>query len=255
MSMVGLVLLIACGNLASLLVARGEARQREIAVRQALVAGRRRLIWQLLTESLLIALAGGGAGLALAAWMLKALVGAVPEGLGVAGLEAKLDPRVLAFAAGLSILTGILFGLAPALRATHGEPQTTLKDQGTSVFGSVSSVRLRRCLLVSQVSLTAVLLVGAGLFARSLINLRSSNLGLRTDHVIEFSVSPGLSRYAPQQTIALLNPIRQGITTLPGVQSASAAAIPVFTDSDSGSDITVEGHAPHENESMHIFKN
>ncbi len=144
LSMVGLVLLIACANLASLLVARGEARQREIAVRMAMGAGRWRLIRQLLTESLLISLAGGAAGLVVGSWTLGALVNSVPENIGASGLQGKFDYRVLAFALGLSVLTGILFGFLPALRSTRADLQTTLREQGANVFGGKSNVRLRK---------------------------------------------------------------------------------------------------------------
>ncbi|MGH9709589.1 MAG: ABC transporter permease, partial [Candidatus Acidiferrales bacterium] len=168
--MVGLVLLIACANLAGLLVARGESRQREIAVRLALGAGRWRLVRQLLTESLLIGVAGGAAGLAVASWCLNAMVGAIPPDQGMLGLSRSLDLRVLLFAIALAILTSVLFGLAPALRATRVDLQTTLKDQGSSVSEGRSNVRLRKVLIVAQVALTAMLLVGAGLFARTLVN-------------------------------------------------------------------------------------
>ncbi len=255
MAMVGLVLLIACANLASLLVARGEARQREIAVRLALGAGRWRLVRQLLTESLLLAFAGGGLGLLFGSWTLGAIVGSIPQNIGAVGLEAQLDNRVLLFAFGLSILTGVLFGLAPALRAIRTDLQTTLKDQGASVSGGKSNVRLRKSLIVSQVALTAVLLAGAGLFAQSLMNLRRTDLGVRVDHVLAFSIAPKLSRYSPPQTIALLDRMREGIAALPGVRSVSAAEIPILTDSDAGANITVEGYVPQENEDMHILKN
>ena len=194
-AMVGLVLLIACANLASLFVARGEARQREIGVRLALGAGRWRLVRQLLTESLLLALVGGLAGMVLASWTLDVLVGAIPQSYGAVGLEARLDYQVLAFAIGLSVVTGVLFGLAPALRATRVDLQSTLKDQGASVSSGVSNVRLRKWLLVSQMALTAVLLAAAGLFVHSLMNLKRFDLGVRTEHVMEFSIAPELNRY------------------------------------------------------------
>ena len=163
-AMVALVLLIACVNLASLLVARGEARQREIAVRLTMGASRWRLVKQLLTESLMLSIAGGAAGLALAAWTLSALVGSIPKSEGIFGLEATLDYRVLGFAIALTIVTGVLFGLAPALRATHTDLQGTLKDQGANVSGGTANVRLRKWLLVSQVALTVILLAGGGIF-------------------------------------------------------------------------------------------
>src|SRR5436309_15613390 len=133
MSMVGLVLLIACANLAGLLVARGEARQREIGVRLAMGAKRMRLIRHLLTESLLSATAGGAAGIALAWWCLNAIAAAIPEGYGMRALANSLDFRVLWFAIALTLATTILFGFAPAMRATRLDLQSTLKDQGSNV--------------------------------------------------------------------------------------------------------------------------
>ena len=254
-AMVGLVLLIACANLASLLVARGEARQREVAVRLAMGAGRRRLVRQLLTESFLLSVTGGAAGLVLASWTLGALVGSLQRGIGVVGLEARLDARVFLFAMGLSILTGLLFGLGPAMRATRTDLQATLKDQGANVSESKSNVRLRKWLMASQVSLTAVLLVAAGFFAQSLLNLKRQDLGVRTDHVIEFEIAPELNRYSPAQTTALFDRIRQGIAALPGVRFVSAAKIPVFEGDDWGSNITVEGYAVQPDEDTHVLRN
>ena len=255
MAMVGMVLVIACVNLASLLVARGEARQREIAVRLTMGASRWRLVKQLLTESLLLSIAGGVAGMALATWTLSALVGMIPENIGATGLETKLDFRVLSFAIALSILTGVLFGLTPALRATRTDLQTTLKDQGANVSGGKSNVRLRKWLLVSQVALTVVLLAGAGFFARSLMNLEGQDLGVRTDHVIEFSISPDLNRYSPAQTIKLADRIREAVAALPGVRSVSAAELGVLAGNSAGSDMAAEDYVPQEDEDTHVREN
>ena len=150
MSMVGLVLVIACANLAGLLVARGEARQREIGVRLAMGAKRMRLIRQLLTESLLVAIGGGAAGIALAWWCLNTITAAIPPGQGMLGLVTNLDFRVLWFAIALTLATSIVFGLAPAMRATRLDLQSTLKDQGSSVSAGRSNVGLRKLLIVSQ---------------------------------------------------------------------------------------------------------
>ena len=255
MSMVGLVLLIACANLASLLVARGEARQREIAVRMAMGAGRWRLIRQLLTESLLISLAGGAAGLLVGSWTLGALVGSIPESLGAQGLQAKFDYRVLLFALGISILTGLLFGLIPALRSTSADLQSTLREQGANVFGGKSNVRLRKALLVSQVALTVVLLAAAGFFAQSLINLKEQNLGVKTDHVIQFAVAPELNRYTPEQTVALADRLRENIAALPGVRSVSASEMSLLSNSDSYANITAEDYTVSEDTNTDVQQN
>src|SRR5437763_2529537 len=161
MSMVGLVLLIACANLAGLLVARGEARQREIGVRLAMGAKRIRLIRQLLTESLLIATAGGAAGVALAWWCLNAIMAAIPPDQGRLGLATNLDFRVLWFAIVLTLATTILFGLAPAMRATRLDLQSTLKDQGSNLSAVRSYLPLHKVLIVWQMAVTAVLLTAA----------------------------------------------------------------------------------------------
>jgi predicted permease len=255
MAMVGLVLLIACANLAGLLIARGEGRQREIALRLALGAGRGRLVRQLMTESLILAIAGGAAGLALASWMLSVIVHSIPENEGASGLVAQLDYRVLIFACVVSLVTGVLFGLAPAIRATHTDLQSVLKDQGVNVSGGKANVRVRKSLLVSQIALTAVLLAAAGLFAHSLLNLKTQDLGVRPDHVLEFSISPELNRYTPPQTIALADRIRKSIERLPGVRSVSESEIPMLANSNSSSNITVPGHNAQEDEDMNVDHN
>jgi predicted permease len=255
LSMVGLVLLIACANLASLLVARGEARQREIAVRMAMGAGRWRLIRQLLTESLLISLAGGAAGLIVGSWTLGALVSSMPDNIGASGLQGKFDYRVLAFALGLSVLTGILFGFLPALRSTRADLQATLREQGANVFGGKSNVRLRKVLLVSQVALTVVLLASAGFFLRSLMNLKEQDLGVRTDHIIQLSVSPELNRYTPAQTVAVVDRLREDIAALPGVRSVSASAMALLANSDSYANITPEGFPMSEDTNTDVQQN
>jgi putative ABC transport system permease protein len=255
MAMVGLVLLIACANLASLLIARGEGRQREIALRLALGAGRWRLVRQLMTESFLLAVAGGMAGLALASWTLGAIVNSIPEDIGAAGLTPHLDFRVVLFACAVSLLTVAVFGLAPAIRATRTDLQTVLKDQGTNVSGGKANVRVRKFLLISQIALTAVLLAAAGLFAHSLLNLKLQDLGVRPDHVLEFSISPELNRYAPPQTISLAERIRKGIEPLPGVRSVSESEIPMLANSNSSSNITAEGYNAQEDEDTNVDHN
>ncbi|HZW51714.1 MAG TPA: ABC transporter permease, partial [Rudaea sp.] len=253
MGMVGLVLLVACANLAGLLVARGEARRREIAVRLTSGASRWRLVRQLLTESLLVAIAGGAAGLALASWCLKAMVEAIPPDIGMAGLQAALDGRVLWFAVAVTLLTSALFGLVPALRATRLNLQATLKDQGASVSEGRANVRLRQVLIVAQVALTAVLLTGAGLLARTLINLNHTNLGMRTDRVLQFSVAPDLNGETPSQTLQFANSASRRIAALPGVRSATVSTMPMFSDDDMGFNITPEGYVIHSGDDMDVL--
>ncbi|HKP88257.1 MAG TPA: ABC transporter permease [Blastocatellia bacterium] len=255
MGMVGLVLLIACANVANLLMARGAARQREIAIRMALGAGRWRLVRQFLVESLVLSFCGGLAGLLIGWWTIGALVSAIPANFGALGLSAELDSRLLLFNLALSILTGLLFGLGPAIRATRLNIESTLREQGTSVSGSPSQVRFRKGLVVSQIVLTTVLLVGAGLFAESLNNLKRLDLGLRPTNLIAFSIAPELIGYTPQRTIALLDELRERVAALPGIESVSAAEIPVFADINSGSNVTVEGYQAQENEEMNVSQN
>jgi putative ABC transport system permease protein len=253
MSMVGLVLLIACANLAGLLVVRGEARQREVAVRLAMGARRARLIRQLLTESLLIGVAGGAAGIAMASWGINAMVQAIPPGQGMLGLASSLDYRVLWFAIMLTLATSILFGLAPALRATGVDVHSDLKEQGPRVSESRSGVALRKALIVAQVSLTAVLLVGAGLFARTLANLERANLGVNADHVVQFSVSPDLNGNTPAQTLQFADRARREIAGLPGVSSVSISTIPMFSGDDMGFNITPEGYRMAHDEDTNVL--
>ncbi|MFY9609331.1 MAG: ABC transporter permease [Blastocatellia bacterium] len=255
MGMVGLVLLIACANVANLLMARGAARQREIAIRMAVGAGRWRLVRQFLVESLTLSLIGGAFGLLVASWTIGALVGAIPESIGAVGLSASLDLRLLMFTIALSVLTGLLFGLMPAMKATRLNLESTLREQGSSVSGSLSQVRFRKGLVLSQVVLTTVLLVGAGLFARSLNNLKQLDLGLRPDHLVAFSIAPELNGYTPQRTIALFDQLHQNLAALPGVESVSEAVIAAFTNSNSSSNITVEGYQAGEEEEMDTGQN
>jgi putative ABC transport system permease protein len=255
MGMVGLVLLIACANVANLLMARGAARQREIAIRMAVGAGRWRLIRQFLVESLVLSLIGGAVGLIVASWTLSALVTAIPPSIGALGLLSELDVRMLAFNLALSILTGILFGLLPAIRATRLNLESTLREQGSSVSGSLSQVRFRKGLVVSQIVLTTMLLVGAGLFARSLNNLKRLDLGLRADNIVTFAIAPELSGYTPQRSIALFDDLHQRLASLPGVESVSEAEISLFTGTNSGSNITAEGYQPQEDEETDVYQN
>ena len=255
MGMVGLVLLIACANLASLLVARSESRQREIALRQVLGAGRWRLMRQLMTESLLLATAGGVAGLLIAAWTLSSIVSSIPESIGASGLKPQLDWRVMLFAVGLTLFTGLLFGFLPAMRASASSISATLKQQASGTTGSTGNVRVRKSLMVAQVALTAVLLAAAGFFAHSLRNLKTQDLGLNTENVVEFSISPELSSYDLTREEDLVQRLRQAIQALPSVRSVSVTQLSILTNSDASKNTTIEDYKPGEDERMDIQTN
>jgi predicted permease len=239
--MVLLVLLIACTNVANLLLVRGLGRQRELAIRMALGASRWQLIRQLMVESLLLALVSGALGLLVGSWINDWLMREMESGLGASGLSAGMDGRVLGFTFGLSLLTGILFGLLPARRVTGVDMTGALKDQSGTTSASLSQTRLRKGLVIAQVSLTMLLLVGAGLFARTLWNLRNVDIGMKQSQLIAFSVAPELNGYNPEQTIAFCDQLSDALTAVPGVQGITAAEIAVLTNSNSGSNITAEG--------------
>lgn len=255
MGMVGLVLLIACANVANLLMARGAARQREIAIRMAVGAGRGRLVRQFLVESLVLSLIGGAVGLLVASWTISLLVSSISGNFGAAGLSDKLDLRLLGFTLVLSLVTGIMFGLLPAIKATRLNLESTLREQGSSVSGSIGQVRFRKGLVVSQVVLTTVLLVGAGLFTRSLNNLKRLDLGMRPDNIIAFSIAPELNGYSPQRTIALFDSLHQKLESQPGVESVTESVISAFTDSNSSSNVSVEGYTAQEDEDTDAGQN
>jgi predicted permease len=249
MGMVGLVLLIACANVANLLLARASARQKEIAVRLALGAGRMRLVRQLLVECLVLALAGGAVGMAFAAWTGSMLVRALPSEAAPRVLSTEPDFRVALFALGLSLVTGIVFGLLPALQSTRADVAPTLKDETTSVAGG-AAFRFRKGLVVAQVALSLLLLIGAGLFTRSLMNLRGLNPGFQPDSLLTFTVDPSLNGYDLARRIAVLEQIRQEVAAEPGVRSVSMAEVTLMTDSDSSSTVKVDGYEAKDGENM-----
>jgi predicted permease len=218
---VALVLLIACANVANLLLVRASSRQKEIAVRLALGASRWRLMRQLLTESLLLALLGGGLGVLFALWIKDGLL-AVTEwgGRGMAELVPQLDLRVLAFTLGLSCLTGIIFGTVPALRATRLDLTPTLRDTGRGSSGYTRSL-LSKSLVVAQVSISVLLLIGAGLLLRTLRNLQQVEPGFNTNNLLLFSVEPRLIGYKEDKLAALYQQMFDRLEAVPGVQSVT----------------------------------
>jgi len=249
MAIVALVLLIACSNVANLLIARATARQKEIAVRLALGASRRRLICQLLEESVLLSAAGGLAGLALAVWMDRTLIGFLPAGVSPLTVSSVPDGRVLAFTFAVAVLTGLLFGLAPALQATRPELSGTLKDQAGSVVGG-TAVGLRKSLVVAQVSLSLLLLIGAGLFIRSLRNLRDLNPGFRTENLLTFAMDPTLNGYKPERSLQFYRQLTDRMNALPGVKSAALAVVQILDGNEWDQTVTVEGYAAKQGENV-----
>ncbi len=253
MAIVGLVLLIACANVANLLIARATARQKEIAVRLALGASRGRIVSQLLVESLLLSMAGGAAGLVLAIWIDRALVAFVPSGSSPLPLSTTPDWRILAFTLGVSLLTGLLFGLIPALQSTRPELAGTLKDQVGSIAGG-TSVGLRKALVAAQVMLSLLLLIGAGLFIRSLRNLKDLDPGFRTTNLLTFAIDPTLNGYTPERSRDFFRQLQEALNAIPGVQSSSFAIVPVLADNEWDNSATVEGftHAPGQSPDPHM---
>jgi predicted permease len=250
MGMVGLVLLIACANVASLLLARASSRQKEIAVRIALGAGRLRLVRQYLVETMVLSLAGGLLGLLLAYWVGEALIRALPYDDAERTLSAAPDLRVGLFTIVLSVLTGIASGIVPALRSSRSDLAPALKSEAASVVGGGGHFRLRKGLVVAQVALSLLLLIGAGLFARSLMNLRSLNPGFRAERLYTFTVDPSLNGYDFGRRADVLGRIQEELAAEPGVTAASAAEVALLTNSNSSSTVRVEGYESKEGEDM-----
>jgi predicted permease len=229
---VGLVLLIVCANVANLLLSRATVRQRELSVRLSLGATRRRLIRQMLTESLLLAGIGGVLGLIVGYWGKQLLPPPVNQ-------SAVLDWRVLTFVVGVTTLTGILFGTAPALRATRVNVNDVLKQSARNVMGSRSV--LGKSMLVVQVAISLVLLVGAGLFLRTLSNLRHVDVGFNPEKLLLFRVNPDMRRYDEKRAIALYNDLRERIAALPGVRAAAFSAPALLSGSVNSTSFFVRG--------------
>src|SRR5262245_60512591 len=234
LGVVGMVLLIACANVANLLLSRAASRQKEVGVRLSLGASRWRLIRQLLTESVLLAAVGGALGLVVAMWIKDGLL-AVSD-WGPSALEPKLDWRVLGFTLALSLLTGIVFGLAPALRATKVDLTPALKDSGRSSSGASRSL-LSRGLVVMQVALSLLLLVGAGLFVRTLLNLQRVDTGFNTKNLLLFSVSPSLIGYKDEPLVQLFERMTERLEALPGPPKVTFSSTPLLAQNTNSSGV------------------
>jgi len=254
MGMVGLVLLIACANVANLLLARASSRRREIALRIALGASRMRLVRQLLLESVLLALAGGALGTIFAIWTSDALLRSLPYESAPLVFDANPDLRVALFTFLVSLATGLVFGAVPSLQATRPAVAPTLKNEAGTI-ASRSSGRFRRGLVVAQVALSLLLLIGAGLFVRSLANLGAIDPGFQPDRVLTFSVDPSLNGYDLARRMDVVTRIREEIAGEPGVRSVSLAEVGLMTGSTSSSTVKVEGYEAKEDENMNPDNN
>jgi len=243
LGVVALVLLIACANVANLLLVRASARQKEIGVRLAMGASRWRLIRQLLTESVLLATFGGALGVLFAVWLKDGLVGVSEWDRGSLSLEPRLDLRVLAFTFGLSLLTGIVFGIVPALRATRFDLTPVLKDTGR---GSSSTTRslLSRTLVVGQVSLSLLLLIGAGLLVRTLINLQHVETGFNEQNLLLFNVDPGLLGYKDDRLRNLYQQMFARLESVPGVRAVTFSRVPLLSRGASSGSFDLPGAKP-----------
>ncbi|MBS1855325.1 MAG: ABC transporter permease [Acidobacteria bacterium] len=253
MGIVGLVLLIACSNLANLLIARASARQKEIAVRLALGAGRGGLVRQLLVESVLLASAGGALGIGLAMILDQALIDFLPSGHTPLSLSATPDYTVLGFTFLISLAAGTLFGLVPALQSTRPKLAATLKDQAGAVIRG-GSAGLRKGLVVAQVSLSLLLLIGAGLFLQSLRNLKTLNPGFDVKNILALDVDPTMSRYDKAWTTDYYRRLREALDAMPGVESHGFAVIPVLENNEWDNWVTIEGYPakPDERPDPHV---
>jgi predicted permease len=236
--LVGLVLLIACANVANLLLARAAARRREMAIRTAIGARRGQIVRQLLVESLLLAGAGGVAGAVLSVFLSRTLVRVIAVDPSTLALETTPDLRVLAFTAAVSLVTALVFGLVPALQGSNVSPGLAMKAESGGVTGG--HVRLRKALVGLQVGLATVLLVGAGLFMRTLQNLRQVDLGFRTEQVVMFGVRPA-TVYDAERKRAVFRSLMEGLARVPGVHAVGGATSRLLTGGRSDGTITLPG--------------
>ncbi|HLK70187.1 MAG TPA: ABC transporter permease [Bryobacteraceae bacterium] len=242
MAIVGLVLLIACANVANLLLARAAARQREIAVRLAIGASASRIARQALAESLLLAIAGGAAGLLLAVWLDRVLLRFLPTDYGPVNLFTVPDGRILLFTLSVCLLTGLLFGLVPALATRKVDVASSLKVDSRTAAGGQG--RVRQTLVAAQVALSALLLIIAGQFLHSLTNLRQEDTGLHTRNVLEFSVNPSLNGYDKEQSGRFYRALLEKLRATHGVENAAASALALLDQDWWSPAVTIDDSGP-----------
>lgn len=242
-SVTGIVLLIACANIANLLLARGAGRSMEMGVRLALGASRRQLMTQLLTESVVLASLGGLASLAVAKWTLSGIAALLPPD-GAQAFQFTIQPAVLLFSAALAIATGLVFGLFPAWHSTRSELVTTIRANAGQISGARSAARFRASLVTVQISLATALLIAAGLFMKSLVNVTHVELGIRVDSLVTFSLSPERSGYDSTRALLLYGRVEDALAATPGVSGVATGLVPLLAGSNWGNDVYVQGFPP-----------
>jgi predicted permease len=236
----GIVLLIACANIANLLLARAANRTTEMAVRLSLGATRRQLITQVLTESMLLAVLGGIVSVIVAYWTLAGITALLSTGAARA-YDFHLSTPVFVFTAVVSLATGVLFGLAPALSSTRPDLVTALRNNSGKLAGDRGAERFRASLVTVQIALSMALLIGAGLFIESLRNISRVDLGIDIEHVVQFGVSPARSGYDSSRTMALYDRVEQTLAALPGVRGVTSSTVPLLGGSNRSRTVSVEG--------------
>jgi predicted permease len=240
LAVTGLVLLIACANIANLLLARAGRRSGEMAVRLSIGANRWQLVRQLLTESLILAMIGGIVGLLVAQWTLHLIASLLPQEAAQT-FKIQLDGTVLLFAAALTVGTGLLFGLFPALHSTRPDLLPMLKGQSGQPSGARGAAMFRTSLAVFQIAISMALLIAAGLFVKSLANVSRVDLGLKTENVVTFGISPELNAYSQERAQALFSRMEETFGALPGVTGVTAAVVAVLAGNNWGTDVAVQG--------------
>ncbi len=238
----GIVLLIACANIANLLLARGASRSMEMSVRLALGASRSQLLTQLLTESVLLAVLGGLASLMVAKWTLAGIASMLPPEAS-SSMHFELQPSVVWFAAALSIGTGVLFGMFPALNSTRPDLVTSIRSNAGQISGARAANRFRTTLVTVQIALSMSLLIAAGLFIKSLVNVSNVDLGVKVDNVVTFTVSPERSGYDTERSRILFQRVEEELRALPGVTGVSSGLVALLAGSSWGTDVHVQGFA------------
>ena len=251
MAVVALVLVIACANVANLLLARATARQKEMGVRLALGAGRARIVRQFLTESLVLSVAGGLLGSLLAVYGVQLLVAMVGSRRGSVALDARPDLRVLGFTIAVSLLTGLIFGLAPAWRSAAVNVSGTLKEAGRGITGSGAKIGTGKILAIGQIALSVMLLIGAGWFIRTLRNLENVDLGYRREKLALVNVDFLSAGYSGERLPIAYNEVRERLARIPGVSGVAYSSNGLFSGGESGDKISVEGYKSQKPRDLH----